>query len=130
MQWEKSQYLLYYNNEPVIRDHVKSSLCNYKGISFMSNRYHISNFWMPNLSMFFNMCYLAVNFECSVTFVLVIQFQIHNGRHFVSRICCKASFPIANLFVWIDIFFYSNIKGIKGRTLCFSTKKSAVRVIL
>ena len=35
----------------------------------------------------FKMYSLAVNFEiCSVTFMLVIKFEIHNGRCSVSRI--------------------------------------------
>ena len=43
-----------------------------------------------------------------------------------SRIPCWGRFSLTNLFVQIDVFFSSKIKG---RTPRFSTKKSAVRVV-
>ena len=45
----------------------------------------------------------------------------------VSRIRRQSGFPQANLFVWANAFSF---RTTKSSTICFSTKKSAIRVVI
>ena len=98
------------NSRPVARDYVKSSQRrNETPLQLYRSFFHAGTgmiflFLDAKFINVFQMflCWMAANFQiCSVKFLLLIQFWIHNGR----RIRCKGGFPLANLFGWIKKYF-------------------------